>query len=271
MYHAPVSANSAPEGVPVEIREDETGHEVGNQELRDEHLRNAQAEARALFAPYLAIASVATTVLVAWSLFGRINLALLGGWLLVVGGANWLGWRRAINAAFQAHRTPVPFSRLRSIAEAILLAGAWASVPTYAFATQANDVQIVIGGAMAAMIIAGIALAAVPAAAIAWIVTITGALCAGYMAGMSALEPKLGFTIIAVASVAIAGVNGVSRWIYAQLRSMSSVRSHAESVRLLLKEYEHRGVGWLRQVDAENRVVYISSRMTSLLGRSASQ
>ena len=40
---------------------------------------------------------------------------------------------------------------------------------------------------------------------------------------------------------------------------------------MLLKEYEHRGVGWLWQVDAENRVVYISSRMTALLGRSASQ
>ena len=271
MYHAPVSVNAPPEGVAIETREDEAGHEVGNKELRDEHLRNAQAEARALFAPYLAVAGIATTLLVAWALFDHTNPALLGGWVLVVGGSNYLGWRRAVNAAFQAHRTPEPYSRLRAIGEAILLAGLWASLPTYAFATEANDVQIVIGGAMAAMIIAGIALAAVPAAAIAWIVTITGALCAGYMAGTSALEPKLGFTIIAVASVAIAGVNGVSRWIYAQLRSMSTVRSHAESVRLLLKEYEHRGVGWLWQVDSENRVVYISSRMTALLGRSTSQ
>ena len=49
---------------------------------------------------------------------------------------------------------------------------------------------------------------------------------------------------------------------------LASARAQSESIRLLLNEYEHRGVGWLWQVDAENRVVYISSRMTALLGRS---
>ena len=63
----------------------------------------------------------------------------------------------------------------------------------------------------------------------------------------------------------------LTRWTYAQLGSIASAKAQAESVMLLLKEYEHRGVGWLWQVDAENRVVYISSRMTSLLGRSANQ
>src|SRR3546814_15334110 len=52
---------------------------------------------------------------------------------------------------------------------------------------------------------------------------------------------------------------------------MARIRTQAESVRLLLREYEHRGVGWLWQVDSENRVAYISSRMTALLGRSTSQ
>src|SRR3546814_6520434 len=52
---------------------------------------------------------------------------------------------------------------------------------------------------------------------------------------------------------------------------MARIRTRAESVRLLLRKYEHRGVGWLGQFDSENRVVYISSRMTALLGRSTSQ
>ena len=36
---------------------------------------------------------------------------------------------------------------------------------------------------------------------------------------------------------------------------MSAAQS--ESASLLLQEYEQRGVGWLWQVDAENRVTYI--------------
>ena len=63
----------------------------------------------------------------------------------------------------------------------------------------------------------------------------------------------------------------LTRWIFGQLKGLARTRAEAESIRQLLNEYEHRGVGWLWQVDAENRVVYISSRMTALLGRSTNQ
>src|SRR3546814_8120170 len=78
-------------------------------------------------------------------------------------------------------------------------------------------------------------------------------------------------TIVGFASIAILGIARLTRWTYGALQEMARIRTQAESVRLLLREYEHRGVGWLWQVDSENRVVYISSRMTALLGRSTSQ
>src|SRR3546814_20401261 len=78
-------------------------------------------------------------------------------------------------------------------------------------------------------------------------------------------------TIVGFASIAILGIARLTRWTYGALQEMARIRTQAESVRLLLREYEHRGVGWLWQVDSENRVVYISSRMTELLGRSTSQ
>ncbi|MGQ0558686.1 MAG: putative bifunctional diguanylate cyclase/phosphodiesterase, partial [Sphingosinicella sp.] len=61
------------------------------------------------------------------------------------------------------------------------------------------------------------------------------------------------------------------RWTFRQLQTLASTATQAESIRMLLKEYEQRGVGWLWQVDAENRVVYLSSRMSTLLGRPAGQ
>ena len=99
----------------------------------------------------------------------------------------------------------------------------------------------------------------------------TAALCCAYYLGSSHVDPTFGASIVGVAAVAIFGVARLTRWTFHQLQTIANVRTQAESVRLLLKEYEHRGVGWLWQVDAENRVVYISSRMTSLLGRSANQ
>jgi diguanylate cyclase (GGDEF)-like protein/PAS domain S-box-containing protein len=71
--------------------------------------------------------------------------------------------------------------------------------------------------------------------------------------------------------VAIFGVLAVARWAFGHLKTNADIGSQSESSALLLQEYEQRGVGWLWQVDADNRVTYISSRMTALLGRPASQ
>jgi diguanylate cyclase (GGDEF)-like protein/PAS domain S-box-containing protein len=71
--------------------------------------------------------------------------------------------------------------------------------------------------------------------------------------------------------VAIFGVLTVARWAFHQLETNADVGSQSESSSLLLQEYEQRGVGWLWQVDSENRVTYISSRMSALLGKPASQ
>src|SRR4029453_13427906 len=62
----------------------------------------------------------------------------------------------------------------------------------------------------------------------------------------------------------------VARWAFGQLKTNADYGSQSESASLLLQEYEQRGVGWLWQVEGENPVPYMSSRMTALLGRPAS-
>ena len=76
--------------------------------------------------------------------------------------------------------------------------------------------------------------------------------------------------ILFTLGVAVFGVVTVARWALGQLETNADVGSQSESASLLLQEYEQRGVGWLWQVDSENRVTYISSRMTALLGRPSS-
>jgi diguanylate cyclase (GGDEF)-like protein/PAS domain S-box-containing protein len=124
---------------------------------------------------------------------------------------------------------------------------------------------------MGALIVASVALLATPRAALAWIATVTLSLCVAYFFGSPSMDYKVAAGIVGLASATIFGLGRLTRWTYSQLQDTAKVRAQAESVRLLLREYEHRGVGWLWQVDSENRVVYISSRMTALLGRSTSQ
>jgi diguanylate cyclase (GGDEF)-like protein/PAS domain S-box-containing protein len=257
---------------PADLSTEPVGYETGSERLREAHLYNGQIEARALFAPYFAVAGVGAAFVTAWAMFGAVRLELIIGWVAAVAFANWTSCRRVMEvAAWGSSRTARPRGDWPAIAEAVGLAVLWSALPTYAFATQGPDVQVVIGGAMAAMIIAAVALAAIPAAAVAWIGTLTVAFCLSYYFGSASLDPKLAATFIGVAAVGIFGVVRLTRWTFTQLQTIAKTRTQAESIRLLLKEYEHRGVGWLWQVDAENRVVYISSRMTALLGRSTTQ
>ncbi len=272
MFHAPLATDDkqdpeAPAGAaqPVDF-------DAGNERLRAAHLHNGQVEARALFAPFFAITAFSAALIVGWAMYGSLPTPWVVGWVALVAFANWVSCRSAIIAARQAgSRTIRPRSKWFALAEAVGLAGLWAALPTWAFATQPPDVQNVIAGAMAAMISSAVALAAIPAAAVAWIAAFTGAFCLSYYLGGSTLEPKLTLTYALLAGVGAFSVARLTRWIFDQLRGLAKTRAEAESIRQLLNEYEHRGVGWLWQVDSENRVVYISSRMTSLLGRSTTQ
>ena len=273
MYHAPVSAEDTPPDVPlVEAPDEELAYDGGNQRLREAHLQNGQAEVSALFAPYFAIAGIGAAFLCAWAMFGHARVELIVGWLALVSGSHWFTYRRALDAGARAgSRSARMAPQWRGVAETVGLAAIWASLPAYAFAAEPAASQVVLAGAFGAMIVAAIALAAAPNAAMAWIGTLSAALCIAYVLGSPSFDPKMGATIVGFAAISILGIARLTRWTYGQLQLMAKIRTQSESVRLLLREYEHRGVGWLWQVDSENRVVYISSRMTALLGRSTSQ
>jgi diguanylate cyclase (GGDEF)-like protein len=273
MFHSPVPIDDRPDAERVAAAPTEPmDFDAGNERLRAAHLHNGQVEARALFAPFFAITAVFASLVVGWGMYGAVETKLVVGWISLVAFFNWVSCRRAMVAAARAgSRTARPLARWSAVVETVGLAGLWSALPTWAFATQPPSVQVVIGGAMAAMISTAIALAAIPSAAVAWIATLTGSFCLAYYYGGSALDPKLALTFLLLAGIGAFSVARLTRWIFGQLKGLAGTRAEAESIRQLLNEYEHRGVGWLWQVDSENRVVYISSRMTALIGRSTNQ
>jgi diguanylate cyclase (GGDEF)-like protein len=98
----------------------------------------------------------------------------------------------------------------------------------------------------------------------------TAGLSYSLLVGRSTVPLDNLMAILFTLGVAIVGVLTVARWAFGQLKTNADYGSQSESASLLLQEYEQRGVGWLWQVDGENRVTCISSRMTALLGRPAS-
>ncbi len=273
MYHTSVSADPVPNEAPqAELLDEEAGCDGANERLCDAHVQSGQAEVSAMFAPYFAFAGLGSALLAAWAMIGHLSVAFVIGWLAALGGAHWFTYRKTMDAVAESvSRSAGRKADWVSVAGPLGLALVWCSLPAYAFGAVPGTSQAVIAASMGAMTIAAIALAAYPAAAMAWIGAMTIALCLAYYLGSANLEARIAVAIVAVGAIAISGVGRLTRLTFTQLKVMAKVRTQAESVRLLLREYEHRGVGWLWQVDAENRVVYISSRMTALLGRSTSQ
>jgi diguanylate cyclase (GGDEF)-like protein/PAS domain S-box-containing protein len=272
MYHAPVSADPAAQDFsPAEIPDDDAAYD-GVANFEESSVRDLQAEVAAHFAPLLALTGIGAALLAAWAMFGSLHVGLIAGWVAVVGGTNWFVYRRALEAAAATGSRSAPRrGAVAPVVEALGVAVVWSSLPVYAFAGLAPTAQLVIGLCFAALLAASLALLAVPAAARGAAIVLALALCAAYATGSASLDPKIAVGIAGFAAATAFGISRLSSWADAQLRTLARTKGQSESIRLLLREYEHRGVGWLWQVDSENRVIYISSRMTALLGRSTSQ
>ena len=255
MFHSPVSIDAERSEADLSAESGGAGNfDVGNERLRQAHLHNGQVTARALFAPYFAITAVAAALVTGWAMFGSVNLELVVGWVATLAFANWVSCRRAMEAAARGtSRTARPRAGWFAVVEAVGLAALWSALPTYAFATQPPHVQVVIGGAMAAMITSAIALAAIPAAAVAWIATLTAAFCLAYYFGSATLDPKLALTFMLLAGAGAFSVAAAHPLDFRPLKGLARTRAEAESIRQLLNEYEHRGVGWLWQVDSREQ------------------
>jgi diguanylate cyclase (GGDEF)-like protein/PAS domain S-box-containing protein len=129
---------------------------------------------------------------------------------------------------------------------------------------------VIAASIMAGLGIGALGLVVVPPCVTAWMSAFTAGISAVLLIGRHTIPFAHMLSILFTLGVAIFGALAVARWAFHQLKTNADFGSQSESASLLLQEYEQRGVGWLWQVDADNRVSYISSRMTALLGRPAS-
>ena len=259
MYHAPVLAE---ESQPLP----EPGDSAAQPELVDAQLARLETRALADLRPIFSAAGIGASLLAAAAMAGELRPVQIALWLGAVVLAHLLIAKRDGRRG----EAEAPRGRIGPAAEAAGLALLCASLPAWSFGLLPPADQLVAGGAALLVLASAIALAPVPVRAFAFTGAFTLAWAAALI-GSSSGGILVLTTLAAFAAMVAAASARIGQWTSGWMKEVASETAEAENARMLLRQYEHRGAGWLWQVDAENRISYASPRLASLLGRMPAQ
>jgi diguanylate cyclase (GGDEF)-like protein/PAS domain S-box-containing protein len=235
-------------------------------------LRDVQLISRAQLAPFFATANVIAALIMSACLWGGPTSMWLLPWVASVAVINLVAMHVARTQSItcvgrSGRRVPAWFM----IGEAVLRAVTFLSLPLYSFPSLQPGAQVIAASVMAGLAVGGVGLVVVPQCAMAWMIAFTSGVGGALLLGRHSVPFQHMLSILFTLGVATTGVMTVARWAFHQLKRNADVGSQSEGAALLLQEYEQRGVGWLWSVDGDNRVTYISHRMSTMLGKPASQ
>jgi diguanylate cyclase (GGDEF)-like protein/PAS domain S-box-containing protein len=235
-------------------------------------LRDVQLISRAQLAPFFTAANIVASLLMAANLWGKVSPTWLIPWVIMVAAINLAAMQLArIQSVTCVGRSGRRVPAWLLVGEVAARAALWISLPLACFKVLDPGTQVIAASLMAGLGIGALGLVVIPPCVTAWMVAFTAGVGGTLLLGRHTLPFQHMSSIVFTLGVAIFGVFTVARWAFHQLKTNADVGSQSESASLLLQEYEQRGVGWLWQVDTDNRVTYISSRMSALLGKPAGQ
>jgi diguanylate cyclase (GGDEF)-like protein/PAS domain S-box-containing protein len=241
-------------------------------DLESSPLRDVQLISRAHLAPFFAAANIVAALMMAANLWGAVSPAWVVPWVGAVALVNLSAMQLArIQSVTCVGRSGRRVPMWTMVGEVAARALVWLSLPLYLFPSLDPATQVIAASVMAGLGIGALGLVVIPPSANAWMIAFTGGVAGALLMGRHTVPFQHMLSIVFTLGVSIFGVLAVARWAFHQLKTNADVGSQSESASLLLQEYEQRGVGWLWQVDADNRVNYISSRMSALLGTPAAQ
>src|SRR5438309_5817027 len=235
-------------------------------------LRDVQLISRAQLAPFFAAANIVAALILVAAMWGVVSSEWLLPWAAGVAAVNFglmqLARHQSITCVGRSGHG-VPLWQL--VGEVVVRAVSFLAVPLFFFPTLDPGTQVITASVMAGLAAGGLGLVVVPQSALAWMIAFTGGVGGALLLGRHSVPFQHMLSILFTLGVSITGVLTVARWAFRQLQANADFGSQSEGAALLLQEYEQRGVGWLWAVDAENRVTYISLRMSTMLGKPANQ
>jgi diguanylate cyclase (GGDEF)-like protein/PAS domain S-box-containing protein len=235
-------------------------------------LHDVQLISRAQLAPFFAAANTVAALILAAAMWGAVSPDWLLPWAGTVAIVSFALMKVARHQSItcvgrSGHGVPL----WQLVGEVVVRAAVFLSVPLYLFPSLDPGTQVIAASVMAGLAVGGLGLVVVPQSAMAWMIAFAGGVGGALLLGRHTVPFPHMLSILFTLGVSITGVMTVARWAFGQLKTSADFGSQSEGAALLLQEYEQRGVGWLWSVDAENRVTYISLRMSTMLGKPATQ
>ena len=229
-------------------------------------IRSEQVDAAARLAPFSALASATTVVIVivnSWQLGHRpylvaVTLSLEAVAAVILLACWW--WRRIKHQGSDAARA-VAFGWVL----AALLGLIWASMPIALFAGGGANERLLIAGTVTGLICTGIVIAPLVTAALAFISPIIiGCFIALYLTGerfylIIALLLTI-YTMFMVASIVI-----LHRTFMERLLQQLQLEEQGEIIRLLLCDFDQSASDWLWETSAEGLLRNVSQRFAQVL------
>lgn len=247
------------------------GLAVSDAEGESSPLRDVQLISRAQLAPFFAAANIIAAVMMIPNLWGEPATWVVP-WLIAITVVNLGAMQFAkLQSIKCVGRSGSRVPMWTMVAEVALRAGIWLSLPLYLFPHMSPTQQVIAASIMSGLGIAALGLVVVPPCVTTWMVAFTLGVGGSLLVARHTVPFQHMLSILFTLGVGGFGVLTVARWAFHQLKMNADIGGRSESASLLLQEYEQRGVGWLWQIDAQNRVTYISSRMSALLGVPAGQ
>ena len=247
------------------------GLAASGSEAESSPLRDVQLISRAQLAAFFAGANIIAALMMVPNLWG-LPATWIVPWLITIAVVNIAAMQLAkIQSIKCVGRSGRRVPMWTMVGEVLVRAGIWLSLPLYVFPHMSPAGQVISASIMAGLGIAALGLVVVPPCVTAWMVAFTLAVGGSLLVGRHSVPFQHMLSILFTMGVGSFGVLTVARWAFHQLKMNADIGGQSESASLLLQEYEQRGVGWLWSVDADNRVTYISSRMSMMLGRPGAQ
>jgi diguanylate cyclase (GGDEF)-like protein/PAS domain S-box-containing protein len=235
-------------------------------------MRDVQLISRAQLAPFFAAANIVASLMMVANLWGIVASQWLIPWVFAVGSVNLAAMQLARHQSITCvGRSGRRVPQWLLVGEVAVRGAIWLSLPLYSFVALDPGTQVIAASIMAGLGVAALGLVVIPVCATTWMIAFTLGVGGSLLIGRHTVPLQHMLSILFTFGVAIFGVQTIARWAFHQIKTNADVGSQSESASLLLQEYEQRGVGWLWAVDADNRVTYISSRMSALLGKPAGQ
>lgn len=238
----------------------------------DVHLRALRLEALGQFAPLLAVASVLSCLVIAWTLWTQVEAVMLGCWTSIVVATAWLVTRRLQANALVYLRRDVPLRvAFENGAMMSLLAALWALLPIVLYPRLPDDLHTVLAGTFCAMMCGALAIATAPVAALSWAATLSLALAIGVATAGDRYWLPMASSVLLHFGFILLVVNRIGGLARAQAQRLAVQQSEGLAAAQLMREYEKEGARFLWQTGADHLLSYASPGIAGLVGRPVGQ